>query len=407
MDLYLDFSSIYFFPYIYIYLIITFICVLLTLQYEKTESLIFLLFILLINYAAINLFITNSLIFFFFYYEMLLIPSFYILYKFAKTRRAIEASYLMFFWTQFGAIFLIFSFIYIYLITKCDNIDILLSYNFNTFDVNILTLFLVIGFGVKFPIWPFYGWLPRAHVEAPTNFSIFLSGVLVKFAFFGLIKFLLIIKLEPSLLFLIPVLSIGSVEASIKLVYQIDIKKIIAFSTVIEMHWLALSIISGFSNLFLASYCMLISHAFLSTNFFLIIDCVMKRFKSRLIIETNSIGILNKNLFLLILINLLLFLGFPGSLFFLSEVLFFSFLLDSYPITLPLFLFILYLFSPTIYFTKWWSIVSGNSINLKTNLKLDLNKQELVIISFNSTLLIILGLFWQVFLFNSYHISKK
>jgi NADH:ubiquinone oxidoreductase subunit 4 (subunit M) len=78
--------------------------------------------------------------------------------------------------------------------------------------------------------------LPKAHVEASTNFSIFLSGVLVKFAFFGLIKCLFTIQLEPTFYFIYPFLTIGIVDASFKLFYQIDLKKLVAYSTVVEMH---------------------------------------------------------------------------------------------------------------------------------------------------------------------------
>jgi formate hydrogenlyase subunit 3/multisubunit Na+/H+ antiporter MnhD subunit len=68
-----------------------------------------------------------------------------------------------------------------------------------------LFLCFLTGFGVKLPIWPFYGWLPKAHVEASTNFSIFLSGVLVKFAFFGLFKCLLLVELEPTFYICVPI----------------------------------------------------------------------------------------------------------------------------------------------------------------------------------------------------------
>ena len=71
------------------------------------------------------------------------------------------------------------------------------AYPYSTHEINIL-FFILLGFGVKIPIWPFYEWLPKAHVEASTNFSIFLSGVLVKFAFFGFLKCLLLLKSEPT-----------------------------------------------------------------------------------------------------------------------------------------------------------------------------------------------------------------
>jgi formate hydrogenlyase subunit 3/multisubunit Na+/H+ antiporter MnhD subunit len=56
-----------------------------------------MVFCFIILFAGYTLFYTDSLVLFFMAYELLLIPSFFILYKFAKTRRAVEAAYLMFF----------------------------------------------------------------------------------------------------------------------------------------------------------------------------------------------------------------------------------------------------------------------------------------------------------------------
>jgi len=329
---------------------------------------------------------------------MLLVPSFFILYKFAKTRRAVEASYLMFFWTQFGAIFLVFSFFYLFFLTSSTSFKVISLSSFSSFDINFLFLSFLIGFGVKLPIWPFYGWLPKAHVEASTNFSIFLSGVLVKFAFFGLLRCLLLVNMEPSVTLFIPILLIGIIDSSFKLFYQIDLKKIVAYSTVIEMHWLALSIINGYSYLFIAGFCMLISHAFLSTNFFFLVDCIGRRYKTRLVTEISSISLLNPKLFLMILINLLIFLGFPGTLFFIAEVLFFLFVLDFMPILALVLLVLLYLIVPTLFFKSWWATLCGESVNLNKNIKKDMDSIEFLLTLSLSIILFWLGLTWQLFL---------
>ncbi|MCB1712888.1 MAG: hypothetical protein KDH96_10530 [Candidatus Riesia sp.] len=95
---------------------------------------------------------------------------------------------------------------------------------------------------------------------------------------------------------------------------------------------------------------MLISHALLSSNSFLLVDAINRRFKTRLITEVSGINFLCPKLFIIILINSLVFLGFPGSIFFLSEVLFFSFFFDLFPL-LTLFLIpFLYLLGPTFFF---------------------------------------------------------
>lgn len=109
-------------------------------------------------------------------------------------------------------------------------------------------------------------------------------------------------------------------------------------------------IVSGQSNLMLANFCMLISHALLSTNSFLLVDAVARRFKTRLITEISGINFLCPKLFLAILLNSLIFLGFPGSIFFVSEFLFFSFFFDLFPIMSLLLIVLLYLLGPSFFF---------------------------------------------------------
>jgi NADH:ubiquinone oxidoreductase subunit 4 (subunit M) len=104
---------------------------------------------------------------------------------------------------------------------------------------------------------------------------------------------------------------VGISDAVFKLFYQIDLKKLVAYSTVVEMHWLTICVISGQSNLMLSSFCMLISHALLSTNSFLLVDAVARRFKTRLITEISGLNFLCPKLFLAVLLNTLIFLGFP------------------------------------------------------------------------------------------------
>lgn len=330
---------------------------------------------------------------------MLLIPSFFILYKFAKTRRCVEAAYLMFFWTQFGALFLIFSFLYLFFICETSLFSVITLSNFSSFEVNFLFICWIIGFGVKLPIWPFYGWLPKAHVEASTNFSIFLSGVLVKFAFFGLLKCLITLQMEPTFYLIYPFLVIGIVDAVFKLFYQIDLKKLVAYSTVVEMHWLTICVISGQSCLMLASFCMLISHALLSTNSFLLVDAINRRFKTRLITEISGINFLCPKLFLISLLNLLVFLGFPGSILFIAEFLFFSFFIDLFPILCLFLLVLLYLLGPTFFFRSWVNVLFGLSLTVFRKIPLDLNSKEFIIYSGLILLMFWLGFTWQMFIF--------
>jgi formate hydrogenlyase subunit 3/multisubunit Na+/H+ antiporter MnhD subunit len=93
----LNLLQVYFFPFIYVFLFVTVLSIVFCLSYNTDELASFMFYCLIILVSGYALFFTDSLILFFFAYEMLLVPSFFILYKFAKTRRCVEAAYLMFF----------------------------------------------------------------------------------------------------------------------------------------------------------------------------------------------------------------------------------------------------------------------------------------------------------------------
>jgi NADH-quinone oxidoreductase subunit M len=395
----LNMLQTYTYPFIYVFLVVTVLSIVYCLSYNVDDLVSFMFYCQLILLAGYALFFTDSIILFFLFYEFLLVPSFFILYKFAKTRRCVEAAYLMFFWTQFGALFLLFALLYVFFISQTSQFSRLSHTCYSTFEINYFFVCLLIGFGVKLPIWPFYGWLPKAHVEASTNFSIFLSGVLVKFAFFGLFKCLLTFQVEPTFIYVYPFLLVGMVDAIFKLFYQVDLKKLVAYSTVIEMHWLTICVVSGQSSLMMASFCMLISHALLSTNSFLLVDAVARRYKTRLLTEISGINYLCPKLFLSMLLNTLVFLGFPGSIFFVAEFLFFSFFLDFFPMLAFFLISFLYLIGPTFFFRSWLNVMFGFSYSFITTLPMDLSTREFTLFIGVIVLMYWLGISWQFFIY--------
>lgn len=129
----------------------------------------------------------------------------------------------------------------------------------------------------------------------------------------------------------------------------------------------------------LASFCMLISHALLSTNSFFLVDAIGRRFKTRLITEVSGINFMCPKLFLVTLVNCLVFLGFPGSIMFVSEILFFSFFFDLFPVLCLILIFLLYLVAPTFFFRIWMNVMFGASTHLLRTLPADLTSRELLV----------------------------
>jgi formate hydrogenlyase subunit 3/multisubunit Na+/H+ antiporter MnhD subunit len=89
--------EVYLYPFIYVFILVTVLSIVFCLTYNQDELYSFMFYCTLILMSGYALFFTDSMLIFFFAYEMLLVPSFFILYKFAKTRRCVEAAYLMFF----------------------------------------------------------------------------------------------------------------------------------------------------------------------------------------------------------------------------------------------------------------------------------------------------------------------
>jgi NADH-quinone oxidoreductase subunit M len=152
LNLNLILMGVYYFPFIYIFVVVTVLSILFCLSYSLNEMAMFVFYCTIIIVAGYMLFLADSLVLFFLAYELLLVPSFFILYKFAKTRRCIEAAYLMFFWTQFGALSLIFSLLYLFFMCETSSFYILSYLELSLFEINFLFIFWVAGFGVKLPI---------------------------------------------------------------------------------------------------------------------------------------------------------------------------------------------------------------------------------------------------------------
>jgi hypothetical protein len=93
----LNLIQVYYYPFLYVFLFVTTLSIVFCLSYNVDELISFMFYCQVILISGYTLFFADSLVIFFLSYEMLLIPSFFILYKFAKTRRCVEAAYLMFF----------------------------------------------------------------------------------------------------------------------------------------------------------------------------------------------------------------------------------------------------------------------------------------------------------------------
>jgi NADH-quinone oxidoreductase subunit M len=338
----------------------------------------FILCYFLIFFIFLFAFCTD-IVFFFLCYEGLLLPSFWLVYFLSPNRRGVQASIYFLLWTQLGS-FLVFIFIsYSLLYYKVYFFNDFRFINFYLYEIWFLYILLFFGFGFKVPVWPFHFWLTKTHVEAPTGFSIFLSGFLVKSALFGFYKFTTSLSFCISTSFFVTITIIGIIDSSLKMWGQSDLKKLVAYGTIQEMNIIFLTFCYGDSFLILSGILFCITHALLSSLFFFIVDCVYRRYKTRNIIEIQGLLHITPNLGIFIFFSCLLYSGLPGTLKFICELYIFSGLFETAPISVLLILYSANFVGIVGFCKCWFNILFGLNLKFQKLNLVDLTMREILI----------------------------
>ena len=275
--------------FFFICLFMTLICINLSTRKNNKYFIILTSVYLMFNFLILFFVISKTLILFFFTYEIMLLLSFILVFISGQNKRSLLTSIYFLIWTQFGS-FLIFLGIMILVINK----NITYFYNLNKINNNLmylLTCFFFFGFSIKIPTWPFNFWLTKTHVEANTGFSIFLSGILVKTAVIGLYKIFYFFTYF-NIIFFLWFFIVSIYDVALKIIMQIDYKKIIAYATIFEMNLLTFFLFNFSKKNLIFLIFFFFFHSVISGVFFFIVDLLFKIYNTRII---NGIASLNKN----------------------------------------------------------------------------------------------------------------
>lgn len=136
------------------------------------------------------------------------------------------------------------------------------------------------------PLLPFHIWLPEAHCEAPTAGSVILAGILLKLGGFGFLRYSIGLFPESSAFFAPFIFTIsvfGVIYASITTMQQVDLKKIIAYSSVGHMGLVTIGLFSFNSQGIVGAILLMISHGIVSGALFLMIGLLYERHHTRIV----------------------------------------------------------------------------------------------------------------------------
>ncbi|HTQ84434.1 MAG TPA: hydrogenase 4 subunit F [Pseudolabrys sp.] len=111
--------------------------------------------------------------------------------------------------------------------------------NFDPELLNVAFVFLLLGYGTKVGLAPLHAWLPDAHAEGPTPISAVLSGLLLNVALYALLRFKMLLALNPAAIAPGPLMVtmglISCVFAAFMLYRRRDIKRMFAYSSIEHM----------------------------------------------------------------------------------------------------------------------------------------------------------------------------
>jgi proton-translocating NADH-quinone oxidoreductase chain M len=284
----------------------------------------FLLLFLFLEVFLLLIFSVLDLVLFYIFFESVLIPMFLIIGIWGSRERRIKASYFFFIYTLLGSLVMLLGILLILFEAGTTNFLTLASHKFSTDRQLLLWLMFFVSFAVKLPVIPFHIWLPEAHVEAPTVGSVILAGVLLKLGIYGLVRFSFVLFPYANLYFtpLVYTISIISIlYSSLTTIRQIDLKRIVAYSSVAHMNFGLLGLFSNTIQGLIGGLFMSISHGLVASALFLCIGVLYDRHHTRLIKYYSGLTLVMPIFSLVFLFFSLSNLGLPGTSSFVGELL--------------------------------------------------------------------------------------
>lgn len=251
---------------------------------------LFIVLLFLLQFFCVNFFVSTHLVVFYIFFESVLIPMYFLIGIWGLRDRKIHASYQFFLYTFFGSLFMLLGLIVLGAIVDTYDINFINRYWWMITNTDHLgPLFFIwlcffLGFAIKIPMIPFHIWLPEAHVEAPTAGSIVLAGILLKFGTYGFYRVLIAmlpIVTDYCFKFVLCLSLMGILYASVINYSQIDLKKIIAYSSVSHMGYVTLGLVLDNLEGVAGAILMMITHGLISGALFYIVGILYERYGTR------------------------------------------------------------------------------------------------------------------------------
>jgi len=238
----------------------------------------YLVSILLLETLQIAVFVVLDLLLFYIFFESVLIPLFFIVGVWGASEAKVRAAFLLFLYTLFGSLFMLLAIIQVYSYLGATDFALLSVSEIKLEYQKFIWLAFFLAFAIKTPLWPFTGWLFRAHVEAPLSGSVILAAVILKLATYAYLR-IMISFLPDATNFFSPLLQgiciITLIYASLSALRSHDSKALVALSSISHC---ALIVLGLFSNSIIGiegGILVSLGHGFISPALFIVVGGIL------------------------------------------------------------------------------------------------------------------------------------
>nr|YP_009674897.1 NADH dehydrogenase subunit 4 [Haplomitrium hookeri]QDE12926.1 NADH dehydrogenase subunit 4 [Haplomitrium hookeri] len=218
--------------------------------------------------------------------ESVLIPMFIIIGVWGSRQGKIKAAYQFFLYTLMGSLFMLLAILFIFSQTGTTDLQILLTTEFSERRQILLWIAFFASFSVKVPMVPVHIRLPEAHVEAPTAGSVISAGIPSKLGTHGFLRFSIPMSPEATLHstpFIYTLSVIATIYTSLTTIRQIDLKKIIAYSSVAHTNFATIGMSSLNIQGIEGSILLMLSHGLVPPALPLCVGAPYDRHKTRIV----------------------------------------------------------------------------------------------------------------------------
>ncbi|WP_284462338.1 NADH-quinone oxidoreductase subunit M, partial [Chryseobacterium sp.] len=288
--------------------------------------------ILLMQFGLVGVFTSLDGLLFYIFWEVTLIPIWFIAGLWGQENKRFEFTTKFFVYTFVGSLFMLAGLIYVYNHSASFALTDLYNAQLNETQQTVVFWFIFFAFAVKLPVFPFHTWQPDTYTYSPTQGSMLLSGIMLKMAVYGLMRYLLPITPLPiagiSGQIVIILAIVGIVHGALIAIIQTDMKRIIAYSSFSHVGLMVAGIFAsavvtlrGTFNVEGAEGALVqtFAHGINVVGLFYCCDILYKRFKSRDIRQMGGLAKVAPKFAVLFLIIILGSMGVPLTNGFIGE----------------------------------------------------------------------------------------